>query len=166
MEHHAREILATGVDYYLTKPLKKAALEEYILVACPEDAVPPMPVALAADTHGGRAAGTDAARPGATGVGPTGTAPDGGWEDPIPTTSTAAGAGLPGVSAPQTSPSAQVSLPAGGSTSDAGFGRDPEVDASHSGRPGAPLLLSDPVASAPPLFRRRYDASLSASSAP
>jgi signal transduction histidine kinase/CheY-like chemotaxis protein len=43
MEHHAREILATGVDYYLTKPLKKTALEEYILVACPEDAIPPIP---------------------------------------------------------------------------------------------------------------------------
>ncbi|MGI1661943.1 ATP-binding protein [Palleronia sp. KMU-117] len=43
MEHHAREILATGVDYYLTKPLKKTALEEYILVACPEDALPPIP---------------------------------------------------------------------------------------------------------------------------
>jgi signal transduction histidine kinase/CheY-like chemotaxis protein len=42
MEHHAREILATGVDYYLTKPLKKAALEEYILAACPDDVASPM----------------------------------------------------------------------------------------------------------------------------
>jgi len=42
MEHDAREILATGVDYYLTKPLKKASIEEYILAACPEDALPPL----------------------------------------------------------------------------------------------------------------------------
>ncbi len=42
MEHDAREILATGVDYYLTKPLKKASIEEYILAACPDDAQPPV----------------------------------------------------------------------------------------------------------------------------
>lgn len=36
MEGDAEEILATGIDYYLAKPLRKATLIEYILAAQPE----------------------------------------------------------------------------------------------------------------------------------
>ncbi|MFD0859310.1 response regulator [Roseovarius aquimarinus] len=36
-------ILAAGLDHYLTKPLRKAALVEHILAACPEGARPPVP---------------------------------------------------------------------------------------------------------------------------
>ena len=42
MAYDAKEILATGIDYYLTKPLKKAALEEYVVAAQPEGVRPPM----------------------------------------------------------------------------------------------------------------------------
>ncbi len=38
-----REILASGIDYYLTKPLKKDVLIDHILAAAPYDAVPPLP---------------------------------------------------------------------------------------------------------------------------
>ena len=36
------EILAAGIDYYLTKPLKKDVLIEHILAAAPFDAAPPL----------------------------------------------------------------------------------------------------------------------------
>lgn len=44
MTYDAKEILATGIDYYLTKPLKKATLEEYVVAAQPEGVRPPMPL--------------------------------------------------------------------------------------------------------------------------
>ncbi len=37
-----REILASGIDYYLTKPLKKDVMIDHILAAAPYDAVPPL----------------------------------------------------------------------------------------------------------------------------
>ena len=43
MSGDADDILASGIDHYLTKPLRKAALHERISVHCPEDARPPMP---------------------------------------------------------------------------------------------------------------------------
>jgi CheY-like chemotaxis protein len=55
MEHDAKAILATGIDYYLTKPLKKVALEEYILAAAPEDAVSPWPEDAPHDLPRGKA---------------------------------------------------------------------------------------------------------------
>jgi CheY-like chemotaxis protein len=72
MEHDAQEILATGVDYYLTKPLKKASLEEYILAACPEAALPPFPSDT--DDTGGTDAtrGGGLSRPADDAVGPAG----------------------------------------------------------------------------------------------
>ena len=40
MEGDAEEILATGIDYYLAKPLRKATLIEYILAAQPDGTLP------------------------------------------------------------------------------------------------------------------------------
>jgi signal transduction histidine kinase/CheY-like chemotaxis protein len=224
MEHHAREILATGVDYYLTKPLKKAALEEYILVACPDDAVPPLPGA-AAEVDGGEGWGAEPSSPDAPVPDQAGSDTPEGWDalpaaapiaasparwpdaaspgamvlrpdtDATPVdfaelahdgsdgsavtlrpergvyrTHQAADAstegsanGLPAV-APVTPWSLDVAALSDGATPAAALGHDREVDPDPAS--GAPLLLSDPVAPAPVLFRRRYDASLSASSAP
>jgi CheY-like chemotaxis protein len=52
MTAHAMEgddtgILAAGLDHYLTKPLRKAAIHERILAACPEDGRPPEPAIVA-----------------------------------------------------------------------------------------------------------------------
>ncbi|NNE88085.1 MAG: response regulator, partial [Silicimonas sp.] len=46
MEGDAEDILAVGIDHYLTKPVKKADLIEHILAACPDNAeeVLPLPV--------------------------------------------------------------------------------------------------------------------------
>jgi CheY-like chemotaxis protein len=229
MEHHAREILATGVDYYLTKPLKKSALEEYILVACPEEAEPPLP-GTAAEAEGSRRAKADAPSPetpvleapdpgrrvsvmpersddlpAAT---PTAALPSPWWEasssgttlgrsdaDAVPVDvvgqadDDSDGSGLTpepergvdrtfraAVAPAADSPDTVVAIPpgtawsvdivglSGSPTADLEGEAASDVDA--TGHPGAPLLLSDPVAPAPVLFRRRYDASLSASSAP
>ena len=40
MEGDADEILAAGIDHYLTKPVKKAALTEHVLKAQPEGTEP------------------------------------------------------------------------------------------------------------------------------
>ena len=40
MEGDAEEILAAGIDHYLTKPVKKPALIEHILAAQPENTEP------------------------------------------------------------------------------------------------------------------------------
>ena len=40
MSGDAKEILAAGLDYYLTKPLKKAALVDHILTHMPEGVQP------------------------------------------------------------------------------------------------------------------------------
>ena len=42
MEGDGASILSAGLDHYLTKPLKKAAVIDRILAACPEDARPPL----------------------------------------------------------------------------------------------------------------------------
>ncbi|MCR9115136.1 MAG: response regulator, partial [Rhodobacteraceae bacterium] len=41
MDGDADGILAAGLDHYLTKPLRKAALAEHILAACPKEARDP-----------------------------------------------------------------------------------------------------------------------------
>ena len=48
MEGDSESIFAAGVDHYLTKPLKKAAIAERILAACPEDCRPALPKVPAA----------------------------------------------------------------------------------------------------------------------
>jgi CheY-like chemotaxis protein len=234
MEHHAREILATGVDYYLTKPLKKAALEEYILAACPDDAVAPIAGSATATEQAAAAAvgatiGNDFA-----GIGETSSAANlpavegskladasasspslrwvaghsdggGGESDEGKATGEAvlghlmpsapvlrgkdsddAAVASAGTSAdamtPETTWAEEHGSPTGAAlrgkhTHDRPFSdifherangqMRSEADAVQpSGAPSSPLLLSDPVTSAPVLFRRRYDASLSASSAP
>ncbi|MDH3262927.1 MAG: ATP-binding protein, partial [Paracoccaceae bacterium] len=54
MEDDRREILAAGLDKYLTKPLKKAAIHEAIAEACPGlvEAMAAMPPEAASGTHG------------------------------------------------------------------------------------------------------------------
>jgi len=42
MEGDAEAILAAGIDHYMTKPVKKADLIEYILDSCPEAVLPVM----------------------------------------------------------------------------------------------------------------------------
>ncbi|WP_135502329.1 response regulator [Roseovarius aestuariivivens] len=48
MEGDNAEILAAGLDHYLTKPLRREALIERILDACPAEARPPVPAIAAA----------------------------------------------------------------------------------------------------------------------
>ncbi|WP_101067093.1 response regulator [Roseovarius salinarum] len=43
MDGDADDILAAGLDHYLTKPLRKEAITERILAACPADTRPPLP---------------------------------------------------------------------------------------------------------------------------
>ncbi|AMY70348.1 response regulator [Frigidibacter mobilis] len=43
MTGDAESILAAGMDHYLTKPLKKSAIAEYIAEHCPPEARPPLP---------------------------------------------------------------------------------------------------------------------------
>ena len=45
MEGDAEDILAAGVDHYLTKPLKKSAISDYIRASCPKSARPALPAA-------------------------------------------------------------------------------------------------------------------------
>ena len=42
VEGDEEEILAAGIDFYMTKPLRKDALVQHILTAAPEDAHPPL----------------------------------------------------------------------------------------------------------------------------
>ncbi|MDD9923331.1 MAG: ATP-binding protein [Boseongicola sp.] len=44
MDGDAEEILEAGIDFYLTKPLKKQALIDHILLAQPLDAAPALPI--------------------------------------------------------------------------------------------------------------------------
>ncbi|MEM6824767.1 MAG: ATP-binding protein [Pseudomonadota bacterium] len=48
VDGNEQEILAAGIDYYLTKPLKKDVLVDHILAAAPLDAAPPLPADTAA----------------------------------------------------------------------------------------------------------------------
>jgi len=46
MEGDAKDILAAGLDYYLTKPIKKAPMVEKILAHLPEGVVPVLPLKI------------------------------------------------------------------------------------------------------------------------
>ncbi|MFN0113719.1 MAG: response regulator, partial [Paracoccaceae bacterium] len=43
MEGDAESILASGIDRYMTKPLRKAALEAEVIASLPEGTRPPLP---------------------------------------------------------------------------------------------------------------------------
>jgi signal transduction histidine kinase/CheY-like chemotaxis protein len=45
MDGDSEDILAAGLDHYMTKPLRKALIHEQITRHCPNDAVPPLPAA-------------------------------------------------------------------------------------------------------------------------
>ena len=45
MSGDREEILAAGLDDYMTKPLRKAAITERILALCPPGCLPPLPEA-------------------------------------------------------------------------------------------------------------------------
>jgi CheY-like chemotaxis protein len=45
MEGDAEAILAAGIDQYLTKPLRKTAIEGALTEYCPKEARPPVPAA-------------------------------------------------------------------------------------------------------------------------
>ena len=47
MEGDSDSIFAAGIDHYLTKPLKKAAIAERIVASCPKDARKAVPAAEA-----------------------------------------------------------------------------------------------------------------------
>jgi CheY-like chemotaxis protein len=51
MEGDSESILAAGVDHYMTKPLRKAAIADKLAEHCPPDARPPLGKTTEQDHH-------------------------------------------------------------------------------------------------------------------